>query len=115
MTYIKRLELHGFKSFANKLSVDLCEGFSSFVGSNGSGKSNVIDALCFVLGKTSKKSMRAEMLTDLIFRGKDGRTAKFAEVNLVFHNDGVFPYEGEEFVISRRVKRRRNRKGRVAL
>ena len=103
MTYIKRLELHGFKSFANKLSVDLCEGFSSFVGSNGSGKSNVIDALCFVLGKTSKKSMRAEMLTDLIFRGKDGRTAKFAEVNLVFHNDGVFPYEGEEFVISRRV------------
>jgi len=87
------------------MNIDLSKGFSTFVGSNGSGKSNVIDALCFVLGKASKKSMRADMLSDLIFNGgKHGRPAKFAEVGLVFDNaNKAFPYEGEEFKISRRV------------
>ncbi len=105
MTFIKRLEIHGFKSFANKLSIDLRKGFSTFIGPNGSGKSNVIDALCFVLGKTSKKSMRASMLSDLIFNGgKNGRPAKFAEVSLVFDNESkIFPYDGDEFVITRKV------------
>lgn len=110
MTFIKRLELQGFKSFANKMSVDLSEGFSTFVGANGSGKSNIIDALCFVLGKSSKKSMRAELLSDLIFNGgKKGRPAKYAEVGLVFDNsNNVFPYEGDEFRISRRVLKEGN-------
>ncbi|MBD3312120.1 chromosome segregation protein SMC [archaeon] len=110
MTFIKRLELQGFKSFANKMTVDLSEGFSTFVGANGSGKSNVIDALCFVLGKSSKKSMRAELLSDLIFNGgKKGRSAKYAEVGLVFDNsNNVFPYEGDEFKISRRVLEKGN-------
>ncbi|MFA5406029.1 MAG: chromosome segregation protein SMC [Candidatus Nanoarchaeia archaeon] len=105
MTYVKRMEVQGFKSFANKMSVDFDRGFSVFLGANGSGKSNVIDALCFVLGKTSKKSMRADMLTDLIFNGgKEGRPAKYAEVSLIFDNkEKVFPYEGEEFKIGRRV------------
>lgn len=105
MTYIKRMEVQGFKSFAHKTVIDIPKNFNVFVGSNGSGKSNVIDALCFVLGKTSKKSMRADMLTDLIFNGgKTGRPAKFAEVGLIFDNSQKeFPYEGEEFKISRRV------------
>jgi len=105
MTYIKRLEFHGFKSFANKLSLDLSNGFSTFVGSNGSGKSNVIDALCFVLGKASKKSMRADMLSDLVFNGgKNGRPSKFGEVSLVFDNsNNIFPYESDEFRVTRRV------------
>jgi chromosome segregation protein len=99
------MEVQGFKSFAHKTSIDFNKGFSVFLGANGSGKSNVIDALCFVLGKTSKKSMRADMLTDLIFNGgKEGRGAKFAEVSLIFDNEQkTFPYEGVEFKISRRV------------
>jgi len=110
MTFIKRLELQGFKSFASKMNVDFSRGFSTFVGSNGSGKSNVIDALCFVLGKASKKSMRADMLSDLIFNGgKQGRPAKHAEVGLVFDNsEKVFPVESDEFKISRRVLQKGN-------
>ncbi len=110
MTFIKRMEIQGFKSFANKLNIDLCKGFSAFVGTNGSGKSNVIDALCFVLGKTSKKSMRADMMTDLIFNGgKGARSAKFAEVSLIFDNsNNEFPYEGSEFKISRRILEKGN-------
>ncbi len=105
MTYIKRMEFYGFKSFANKTVIDIPKGFNVFVGSNGSGKSNIIDAICFVLGKRSKKSMRAEMLTDLIFNGgKKGRPAKYAEVSIVFDNSsGIFPIDKKEVVITRRV------------
>jgi chromosome segregation protein len=69
MTRIERLEMQGFKSFAKKTIVNFPSNFSVIAGPNGSGKSNVIDGLCFVLGRTSAKSLRADKMMEMIFRG----------------------------------------------
>ena len=77
MTYIKKLELQGFKSFAKKTVLNFPIGTSCIIGSNGSGKSNVAEGINFVLGKASKKDLRAERLTDFIFNGgKKGKPWK---------------------------------------
>lgn len=106
MTYIKRLELHGFKSFATKTVFDFPNALNLIVGSNGSGKSNVLDALCFVLGKSSKKDLRAERLGHLVFNGgKTGKPSSNASVSVVFDNaKRIFPYNLDEVKITRIVK-----------
>src|SRR3989344_4769358 len=88
MTTIKKLRLHGFKSFAKLTELDFREDFSTIIGPNGSGKSNLSDAICFVLGRLSAKSMRAEKASNLIYNGgKNNQPAKNAEVTIVFSND----------------------------
>lgn len=88
MSYIKRLKLKGFKSFANSTILTFEKGFNTVVGANGSGKSNVFDAMCFVLGRMSSKELRTEKLGNLVFNGgKNLKAAKQAEVSIYLSND----------------------------
>jgi chromosome segregation protein len=106
MVYIKKITTKGFKSYGNRIvSVTLSRNFTSIVGPNGSGKSNIIDAVSFVLGRLSTKSMRAEVLADLIFTGsKKMNPAKYAEVSLYLDNsDDELPFDRKEVIISRSV------------
>lgn len=106
MPYIERLELKGFKSYGNKKVVILfSRGFTAIVGANGSGKSNIGDAILFVLGGLSAKAMRASRISDLIFAGsKREPPAKYAEVTIYFNNeDRGFPIDEDEVIIKRRV------------
>ncbi|MEM2890231.1 MAG: AAA family ATPase [Candidatus Hadarchaeum sp.] len=108
MPYISKIELRGFKSFGNtKVTVPLSRGLTAIVGPNGMGKSNIIDALCFVLGWMSAKTMRAERFSDLLFNGGNGsRPASFAEVSLHFDNsDGGLQINSKEVVITRQLHR----------
>lgn len=108
MPYISKIELRGFKSFGNtKVTIPLSKGLTAIVGPNGMGKSNIIDALCFVLGWMSAKTMRAERFSDLLFNGGNGsRPASFAEVSLHFDNsDGGLPINSKEVVITRQLHR----------
>lgn len=98
----------GFKSFGNNTKViDLAPGFTCIVGPNGSGKSNAIDALSFCLGTLSKKSMRAEKLTDLLFNGiKNKEPAKKTIVEIVLDNSDLkIPIDETTVVISRELSR----------
>ncbi len=108
-TYIKKISMTGFKSFGDRtVTVKLSSGFTCIVGPNGAGKSNIIDALCFALGRLSKKTMRAKSLEDLIFAGSKGKNpSNRASVTLSFDNsEGVFPGGTEEdFTITRTIKR----------
>lgn len=107
MLYIKKLVMYGFKSFVRKTEVPLAPGINVIVGANGSGKSNISDALCFVLGRLSIKSMRAAKAGNLIFLGsKIAAPAKEAEVEIVIDNkDHVFSIDKEEISIKRIVRR----------
>lgn len=93
LTRITRLEIKGFKSFANKTELIFGEKYNCVLGPNGSGKSNVMDALCFVLGKGSSKEMRAEKSSNLIYNGgKMKNPAKEGEVSIFFDNkSNIFP------------------------
>lgn len=104
-TFIKALDLQGFKSFGKPVRIEFKPGINVIVGPNGAGKSNIVDAFCFVIGKIKKKELRTERFQDLIFNGgKGGKPAKFAKVTLVLDNsEGVFPVESDEVRISRRV------------
>lgn len=105
MNYIKKLEMMGFKSFSGKKEIILPENLNCVMGPNGSGKSNVAEAICFALGKTSKKDLRAEKLGDLVFNGgKKLPPSKFAKVKIVIDNkNGKFPIDDDELIISRKV------------
>lgn len=105
--YLKRLELQGFKSFADKTVLDFKDGVTAVVGPNGSGKSNISDAIRWVLGEMSAKSLRGSNMQDVIFSGTQSRKQlNFAEVSLVLDNsDGIFPIEFDEVVVTRRVFR----------
>ena len=106
MTVVTKLRLNGFKSFPRLTEIPFEKDFSIVIGPNGSGKSNLIDAFCFVLGKTSSKSLRAEKSSNLIFNGgKKGKAAKDAEVSIYFSNDGnEFPIQEKNVKITRIVK-----------
>jgi len=96
---LKKLELSGFKSFVDKISIGFPPGISAIVGPNGCGKSNVVDALRWVMGEQSVKQLRGKSMEDIIFAGADGRPAlNMAEVSLTLLNDnGTIPEEFNDF------------------
>lgn len=106
--YLKTIKASGFKSFANKIQIDLENKITGIVGPNGSGKSNIVDAVRWVLGEQSVKSLRGDgSMTDVIFSGSKSREPlNVALVTLVFDNtDHVFPLDFNEVSIKRRVYR----------
>ncbi len=105
--FLKRLETVGFKSFAERVTVDFVPGVTAVVGPNGSGKSNITDAIRWVLGEQSAKSLRGGKMQDVIFSGSDSRNAlNFAEVSLVLDNeDHALPIDYQEVSVTRRVYR----------
>lgn len=105
--YLKRLELQGFKSFADKTKLEFMQGITTVIGPNGSGKSNISDAIRWVLGEQSMKSLRATKTEDVIFAGTENRKSQgFAEASIVIDNsDGRLPIEFQEVIITRRVYR----------
>ncbi|MFO0876687.1 MAG: chromosome segregation protein SMC [Gemmataceae bacterium] len=104
---LKRLELVGFKSFADKTQFDFAEGVTGIIGPNGSGKSNVVDAVRWVLGEQSARSLRGGEMTDVIFNGSASRRSLgMAEVSMIFDNRrSILATDSEEVRITRRVYR----------
>ena len=105
--FLKRLELQGFKSFADKTILEFQPGITTVIGPNGSGKSNISDAIRWVLGEQSMKSLRGSKSEDIIFAGTQNRKALgFAEASLVFDNsDETLPVEYNEVVVTRKIYR----------
>ena len=105
--FLKRLDVIGFKSFADRIAVDFVPGVTAVVGPNGSGKSNITDAIRWVLGEQSAKSLRGSKMEDVIFSGSDSRKAvNFAEVTLTLENEDQFlPLDYNEVSVTRRVYR----------
>ncbi|WP_188205777.1 chromosome segregation protein SMC [Alkalibacillus aidingensis] len=105
--FLKKLETVGFKSFAERISVDFVPGVTAVVGPNGSGKSNITDAIRWVLGEQSAKSLRGAKMEDVIFAGSDTRKAlNVADVTLVLDNeDHQLPIDYDEVAVTRRVYR----------
>ncbi len=102
---LKRLELQGFKSFADKTVLDFEQGVTAVVGPNGSGKSNISDAIRWVMGEQSAKSLRGSNMQDVIFSGTETRKrVSYAEVSLVLDNTShVFDLDYDEIIVTRRV------------
>ena len=105
--YLKRLELQGFKSFADKTVLEFKEGITSVIGPNGSGKSNISDSIRWVLGEQSMKSLRGAKSEDIIFNGTQNRKSLgFAEASIVIDNsDGALPIEYNEVTVTRKIYR----------
>jgi chromosome segregation protein len=105
--YFKRIELQGFKSFAEPVTIEFQEGITCIVGPNGSGKSNISDAIRWVLGEQSPKALRGGKMEEVIFAGTATRKAKgMAEVTLVIDNaSGFLPIDYAEVAIRRRMYR----------
>ena len=105
--YLKRLEMQGFKSFADKTILEFMPGLTVVIGPNGSGKSNVVDCIKWVLGEQSMKTLRTGKSSDIIFAGTQNRKSLgYAEASLVFDNsDGKLPIEYTEVTITRKIYR----------
>ena len=105
--FLYKLELQGFKSFVEKTDLFFSDGITGVIGPNGCGKTNVSDAIRWVMGEQSAKQLRGDSMEDVIFNGSPGRKPLgLAEVHLTFKNDrGILPTEFSEVTISRRVFR----------
>jgi len=105
--YLKKIELKGFKSFADRIEIDFLSGITCIVGPNGTGKSNITDAVKWVLGEQKASSLRGEKMQDVIFNGTVHRKAlNFAEVILYLDNkSGFFNSEFTDISIKRRLHR----------
>src|SRR5438105_1974584 len=100
------VSLHGFKSFADKSVLKVTPGITAIVGPNGCGKSNISESVRWALGEQSAKSLRGQRMEDLIFHGSASRKpVGFAEVELIFSNDGVLSVPWTEVAVSRRLYR----------
>ncbi len=104
---LKKLELYGFKSFAQRTEIVFDAGITGIVGPNGSGKSNIGDAVRWVLGEQSAKTLRGASMSDVIFNGTQKRKPlSYCEVSLIFDNeDGQLPMQNAEVMVTRRVYR----------
>ena len=107
-TKINKISLQGFKSFRKRISVPLFSGFNIFCGPNGVGKSNILDAIAFVLGGTSTKALRAGRLHELIYHGNGNVPASdYASVTLWLDNaNKIFPFEDQEIAIKRKINKK---------
>ena len=108
--FLKRIEMQGFKSFADKTVISFTDPITGIVGPNGCGKSNISDAVRWVLGEQSARSMRGEKMNDVIFAGSaDRRKVNMAEVTLVFDNSGhTLNDSRDEIEVTRRLYRDSN-------
>ncbi|MBR5401457.1 MAG: AAA family ATPase [Treponema sp.] len=105
--FLKSLDIYGFKSFADRTHIDFAEGITALLGPNGCGKSNVVDAIKWVLAENRSKNLRAEKMEDVIFNGTEKRPAlNTAEVTLTLSNEkGLLPVDDSEIAITRRLYR----------
>ena len=103
----KRIEMNGFKSFADRIEIKFDSGITAIVGPNGCGKSNVADAMRWVLGEQSSKQLRGSSMQDVIFKGTQNRKSlSYCEVSLVFDNsDHLLNLEYDEIIITRKLYR----------
>ncbi len=104
---LKRIEMVGFKSFADYQKIEFDDGITAIVGPNGCGKSNVADAIRWVLGETSSKQLRGSTMQDVIFKGTEKRKGlSFCEVSLTFDNTNkIFNTDYDEIIITRKLYR----------
>ncbi|MEM4204999.1 MAG: AAA family ATPase, partial [Candidatus Methanomethylicaceae archaeon] len=105
--FIKKLELLGFKTFADKTEIEFSNGITAIVGPNGSGKSNIADALLWVLGESNIRNLRGQRAIDVIFNGSEKRRPLgLAEVSLTLDNTcGTLPLDFSEVTVTRRTYR----------
>ena len=105
--FLKSIDIHGFKTFAQKTSLLFKPGVTAIVGPNGCGKSNIVDAIRWVLGESNARSLRGEVMEDVIFSGSDEhKFLGMAEVSLtVVNDDALLPIEYSEVTIKRRLYR----------
>ncbi len=105
--FLKSMSLFGFKSFADKIHIDFEQGITSIVGPNGCGKSNVVDAIKWVLGEKQAKNIRGETMEDIIFNGTDQRkNMSLAEVTLTIDNcERILDFDSESVTVGRRMFR----------
>ena len=105
--YFKKIYMHGFKSFAEPVTIDFNDGITCIVGPNGSGKSNISDAIRWVLGEQSPKALRGGKMDEVIFAGTASRKSRgMAEVTLVIDNsENILPIDYNEVAITRRMYR----------
>jgi chromosome segregation protein len=105
--FLKSLDIFGFKSFADRTHIDFADGITALLGPNGCGKSNVVDAIKWVLAENKSKNLRADKMEDVIFNGTERRSPlNVAEVTLTIMNEnGLLPLEEPEIAIKRRLYR----------
>jgi len=108
MARIEKLEMQNFKSFSRKTQITFPSNFLTICGPNASGKSNVLDAVCFVLGRSSAKGLRADRMMEMIFHGTTTKSpSESAKVSIHFDNSkNEFPIDDNKIIISRRVNRK---------
>ena len=104
--HLKRIELFGFKSFADRTELELDKGITAVIGPNGCGKSNLVDAVRWALGEQSVKALRGNRMEEVIFSGSAGRKAlNYAEVSLTWRSRPVLNLDYEEITVTRRIYR----------
>ncbi len=105
-TYIEEVQVRGFKSFNKKINLRFSPGMNTIIGANGSGKSNIVDGLCFVVGRMSSKDLRAENFSELLFKRK-AAIASEGEISLILDNSSkIFPIDAKKIEIKRKIKKK---------